>query len=109
MKRSSTCSVNLSPLSSFATLETDSPRFTERYFEMSHSDASEALSLYQDFCSQTKRVVEVGRNLYLCVMLLSLTQLEPFAQYLKYAKELKQVIDVPVPNLKHVSPFPIPV
>lgn len=51
----------------------------EHYFEMSHSDASEALALYKGFCAQTKKVVE----------------------YLRYAKDLNNVIDVPIPNLKH--------
>lgn len=48
---------------------------------MEHAQAAEALSLYKTFCTQTKTVVT----------------------YLKYAKELNNIIDVPIPNLKHVS------
>jgi hypothetical protein len=51
----------------------------EHYFEMSHADASDALALYKAFCAQTKKVVE----------------------YLRFAKDLNNVIDVPIPNLKH--------
>lgn len=51
---------------------------------MEHKQAAEALTLYKNFCQQTKKVVE----------------------YLKYAKELNNVIDVPIPNLKHVSTPP---
>lgn len=46
---------------------------------MSHADASDALSLYKAFCAQTKKVVE----------------------YLRFAKDLNNIIDVPIPNLKH--------
>lgn len=52
----------------------------EHYFEMEHKQAADALTLYKSFCTQTKKVVE----------------------YLKYAKELNNIIDVPIPNLKHV-------
>ncbi|KAL7409315.1 ANTH domain-containing protein [Mrakia frigida] len=51
----------------------------EHYFEMEHKQAADALTLYKSFCTQTKKVVE----------------------YLKYAKELNNIIDVPIPNLKH--------
>jgi len=47
---------------------------------MEHKQAADALTLYKSFCTQTKKVVE----------------------YLKYAKELNNIIDVPIPNLKHV-------
>lgn len=55
----------------------------EHYFEMEHKQAADALTLYKSFCTQTKKVVE----------------------YLKYAKELNNIIDVPIPNLKHVGPI----
>lgn len=48
---------------------------------MSHPDASTALKIYKRFCSQTEKVVT----------------------YLGVAKKLQNVINVPVPNLKHVS------
>ncbi|KAK0202746.1 ANTH domain-containing protein [Desarmillaria ectypa] len=51
----------------------------EHYFEMSHVDAKEALSLYRHFCQQTEKVVE----------------------YLGVAKKLLNILNVPVPNLKH--------
>ncbi|PBK72503.1 ANTH-domain-containing protein [Armillaria solidipes] len=51
----------------------------EHYFEMSHVDAKEALSLYRHFCQQTEKVVE----------------------YLGVAKKLLNLLNVPVPNLKH--------
>ncbi|KAK0467183.1 ANTH domain-containing protein [Desarmillaria tabescens] len=51
----------------------------EHYFEMSHVDAEEALSLYRHFCQQTEKVVE----------------------YLGVAKKLLNLLNVPVPNLKH--------
>lgn len=55
----------------------------EHYFEMSHVDASIALEIYRSFCAQTKDVVE----------------------YLSVAKKLQNVLGIPIPNLKHVSPF----
>ncbi|KAF9531706.1 ANTH domain-containing protein [Crepidotus variabilis] len=51
----------------------------EHYFEMSHTDASEALAVYRHFCKQTESVVE----------------------YLGVAKKLQNLLNVPVPNLKH--------
>lgn len=53
----------------------------EHYFEMAKTDAEEALAIYKAFCKQNDRVVE----------------------YLNAARRLNHVIDVPVPNLKHVS------
>ena len=53
----------------------------EHYFEMSHVDAAEALSIYRNFCKQTEAVVE----------------------YLGVAKKLQNLLNVPIPNLKHVS------
>ncbi|KAG6890078.1 hypothetical protein C0995_012027 [Termitomyces sp. Mi166 len=53
----------------------------EHYFEMSHVDATEALSIYRNFCKQTERVVE----------------------FLGVAKKLQNLLNVPIPNLKHVS------
>lgn len=53
----------------------------EHYFEMSHIDAEEALAIYKHFCKQTERVVE----------------------YLGVAKKLQNLLNVPIPNLRHVS------
>ena len=52
----------------------------EHYFEMSKVDAGEALRLYRHFCKQTERVVE----------------------FLGVAKKLQNLLNVPIPNLKHV-------
>lgn len=52
----------------------------EHYFEMSHVDAEQALSVYRNFCKQTERVVD----------------------YLTVAKKLSNLLNVPIPNLKHV-------
>lgn len=54
---------------------------TEHYFEMFRSDAEEALNLYRHFCKETERVVE----------------------YLGVAKKLQNILNVPIPNLRHVS------
>ncbi|KZT07476.1 ANTH-domain-containing protein [Laetiporus sulphureus 93-53] len=51
----------------------------EHYFEMFKSDAQEALKLYRHFCEQTEHVVE----------------------YLSVAKKLQNILNVPVPNLRH--------
>ncbi|KAJ7812037.1 ANTH domain-containing protein [Mycena olivaceomarginata] len=51
----------------------------EHYFEMSHIDATEALTIYRHFCAQTELVVE----------------------YLGVARKLQNLLNVPVPNLKH--------
>ncbi|KAG8926056.1 hypothetical protein FRC00_003318 [Tulasnella sp. 408] len=51
----------------------------ENYFEMSHVDATTALSLYRHFCSQTEGVLE----------------------YLTVARKLENILNVPIPNLKH--------
>ncbi|KAF7309195.1 ENTH domain-containing protein [Mycena kentingensis (nom. inval.)] len=51
----------------------------EHYFEMSHIDAKEALEIYRHFCAQTEHVVE----------------------YLGVARKLQNLLNVPVPNLKH--------
>ncbi|KAF8523010.1 ANTH domain-containing protein [Gautieria morchelliformis] len=51
----------------------------EHYFEMSHIDAEEALAIYRHFCKQTESVVE----------------------YLGVAKKLQNLLNVPIPNLKH--------
>jgi len=55
----------------------------EHYFEMSHVDAKTALNIYRHFCKQTERVVE----------------------YLGVAKKLQNLLNVPIPNLKHVRLF----
>lgn len=52
----------------------------EHYFEMSQIDAKEALGIYKHFCKQTEHVVE----------------------YLGVAKKLQNLLNVPVPNLRHV-------
>ncbi len=54
--------------------------FPEHYFEMSHVDAEQALAIYRHFCKQTEKVVE----------------------YLGVAKKLQNILNVPIPNLKHV-------
>lgn len=51
----------------------------EHYFEMSHVDAEQALSIYRHFCKQAEFVVE----------------------YLGVAKKLQNLLNVPIPNLKH--------
>jgi hypothetical protein len=48
---------------------------------MVKTDAQEALSIYKAFVKQNDKVVD----------------------YLNTARRLKNVLDVPVPNLKHVS------
>ena len=52
----------------------------EHYFEMSHVDAESALAIYRKFCKQTDKVLE----------------------YLAVAKKLQNLLNVPVPALKHV-------
>ncbi|TFY51426.1 hypothetical protein EVG20_g11006, partial [Dentipellis fragilis] len=51
----------------------------EHYFEMSHVDAEQALAIYRHFCKQTEHVVE----------------------YLGVAKKLQNLLNVPIPNMKH--------
>ncbi|KAF9778401.1 ANTH-domain-containing protein [Thelephora terrestris] len=51
----------------------------EHYFEMSKVDATEALRLYRRFCKQAEKVVE----------------------FLGVAKKLQNLLNVPIPNLKH--------
>jgi phosphatidylinositol-binding clathrin assembly protein len=58
---------------------------SENYFEMSHVDAKEALNIYRQFCQQTDLVVE----------------------YLGVAKKLQNLLNVPVPSLKHVGALPL--
>jgi len=48
---------------------------------MSKIDAQSALDIYRHFCKQTERVVE----------------------YLGVATKLQNLLNVPIPNLKHVS------
>lgn len=48
---------------------------------MSKIDAKEALEIYRHFCKETERVVE----------------------YLGVAKKLQNLLNVPIPNLRHVS------
>jgi hypothetical protein len=50
---------------------------------MAKTDAHEALSIYKAFVKQNDKVVE----------------------YLNTAKGLSRVLDVPIPNLRHVSSF----
>lgn len=69
------------PPFSHSYIDPDTGRLLEHYFEMSHVDASTALSIYRLFCKQTERVVE----------------------YLGVAKKLQNLLNVPIPNLKHVS------
>ncbi|KAG9001497.1 hypothetical protein FRB94_006561 [Tulasnella sp. JGI-2019a] len=51
----------------------------ENYFEMAYTDASTALTLYRHFCVQTESVVE----------------------YLTIARKLENLLNVPIPSLKH--------
>ncbi|EPT01060.1 hypothetical protein FOMPIDRAFT_1036411 [Fomitopsis schrenkii] len=51
----------------------------EHYFEMFRTDAEEALNIYRYFCKETERVVE----------------------YLGVAKKLQNILNVPIPNLRH--------
>lgn len=51
----------------------------EHYFEMSKVDATEALDIYKSFIAQTDRVVD----------------------YLGMARRLHNIVNIPVPNLKH--------
>lgn len=53
----------------------------EHYFEMSRVDAEQALAIYRHFCKQTERVVE----------------------FLGVARKLQNLLNIPIPNLKHVS------
>ncbi|KAG8808351.1 hypothetical protein FRC18_005075 [Serendipita sp. 400] len=52
----------------------------EQYFEMSAVDAEQSLEIYKSFCTQTEGVVE----------------------YLSIARKLSNLLNVPVPNLRHV-------
>ena len=52
----------------------------EHYFEMSHVDAEAALKIYKHFCKQTEKVVE----------------------FLGVARKLQNLLNVSIPNLKHV-------
>lgn len=54
--------------------------FPEHYFEMSKVDAESALAIYRHFCKQTEMVVE----------------------YLAVANKLQNLLNVSIPNLKHV-------
>ena len=54
--------------------------FAEHYFEMSHTDATTALKIYKTFCKDTEKVVT----------------------YLGVAKKLHNILNVQIPNLKHV-------
>ena len=47
---------------------------------MSHIDAKDALKIYRQFCTQAEGVVE----------------------FLGVAKKLQNLLNVPIPNLKHV-------
>ncbi|KAF8518979.1 ANTH domain-containing protein [Hysterangium stoloniferum] len=51
----------------------------EHYFEMSHIDAEQALSIYRHFCKQTEAVME----------------------FLNVARKLENILNIPIPNLKH--------
>lgn len=53
----------------------------EHYFEMSHVDAETALGIYRRFCKETENVMG----------------------YLGIAQKLQNLLNVPIPNLKHVS------
>jgi len=53
----------------------------EHYFEMAQVDATTALKIYKSFCKQTEKVVT----------------------YLGIAKKMQNILNVQIPNLKHVS------
>lgn len=55
-------------------------KLAEHYFEMSHVDATTSLKIYKSFCKQTEKVVT----------------------YLGVAKKMQNVLQVQIPNLKHV-------
>ena len=59
-------------------------RALEHYFEMSHVDAKQALEIYRHFCKEAEHVVE----------------------YLSVARKLQNLLNVPIPNLKHASSSP---
>jgi hypothetical protein len=52
----------------------------EHYFEMSHADAEQALVVYRHFCKQAEYAVE----------------------FLGVVKKLQNILNVPIPSLKHV-------
>jgi hypothetical protein len=54
---------------------------SEHYFEMSHVDAEQALVIYRHFCKQAEYAVE----------------------YLGVGKKLQNLLNVPIPSLKHVN------
>jgi hypothetical protein len=58
--------------------------YSEHYFEMSHVDAEQALVIYRHFCKQAEFAVE----------------------FLGVAKKLQNLLNVPIPSLKHVM-FPV--
>ena len=56
------------------------PTYLEHYFEMSRVDAEQALVIYRHFGKQAEYAVE----------------------FLGVAKKLQNILNVPIPNLKHV-------
>lgn len=58
----------------------------EHYFEMAQVDATTALKIYKAFCKQTEKVVT----------------------YLGVAKKMQNILNVPIPNLKHVRALLLP-
>lgn len=68
-------------LSLFSALNEGVINVLESYFEMSKIDATEALKIYRTFCRQTESVI----------------------QYLSIARRLHNVLNVLVPNIKHVG------
>lgn len=56
------------------------PTHLEHYFEMTHVDAEQALVVYRHFCKQAEYAVE----------------------FLGVAKKLQNILNVPIPSLKHV-------
>lgn len=53
----------------------------EHYFEMHAVDAEEGLAMYKIFCAQVEEVVD----------------------YLTIIRKLSSLLNIPIPNLKHVS------
>lgn len=73
--------INVLGTSSLRVMMCHSYSLSEHYFEMSAVDAEQSLAIYKSFCTQTEGVVE----------------------YLSIARKLSNLLNVPVPNLRHVS------
>lgn len=79
MRVSSTCWVSFNNATTTRVL-LSGMTFQEHYFEMSHEDATTSLKVYKQFCRQCEKVVT----------------------YLGVAKKMQNILNVQIPNLKHV-------